>query len=65
MKTTTSRKSAYLDEQKAMAAPLLKRGGPSQRLGEERVAEALRVAALSDDAFEDYVTGWTPLKNTP
>lgn len=65
MNATPSRKSAYLDEQKALASPLLKRGGPSQRLGEERVVEALRVVALSDDAFEDYVTGWTPLKNTP
>jgi len=28
------------------------------------IAEAIRVASLSDSEFEDYVQGWTPLKIT-
>jgi hypothetical protein len=65
MKATTERKSAYLEEQKRIAAPLIKLGGPSKKLGEERIAEAIRVASLSDTDFEDYIEGWTPIKNTP
>lgn len=64
MKAITERKAAYIAEQKRIAAQFIALGGPTQKLGEERIAEAIRVASLSDSEFEDYVQGWTPLKIT-
>ena len=64
MKAITERKAAYIAEQKRIAAQFIALGAPAQKLGEERIAEAIRATSLPDLDFEDYVQGWTPLKIT-
>lgn len=62
---TPERKAAYLEEQKRIAAPFIKLGGASKQLGEERIAESLRVTSLPEADFEDYTENWIPLNYAP